>query len=66
VVSPVTSAIPCKEVDWKLSANAGGEMSIKFWKSAAVSLGQSATLYQYPKEGGTANWYMPSLAACKP
>jgi hypothetical protein len=66
VVAPVTSAIPCKEVDWKFSANAGGEMAIKFWKSAAVTLEQSATLYQYPKDGGTANWYMPSVAACKP
>jgi hypothetical protein len=67
VVAPTTSAIPCKEVDWKFSAGAGGEMSIKVFNSATVSLEQSVTLYQYPKDGGgTANWYMPSVAACKP
>jgi hypothetical protein len=41
-------------------------MAIKFWKSAAVTLEQSATLYQFPTNGDAAPWYTPMVAACKP
>jgi hypothetical protein len=65
VVAPTSSAIPCRNLDWKFSANAGGEMAIKFWKSAAVTLEQSATLYQFPTDGGVQPWYTPMVSACK-
>jgi len=61
VLSPSTSLVQCKEVDWKGTANVGGEIGIKVLGGLTVGLEQSATIQ---KKCGS--WYTPNVSSCSP
>ncbi|HSO32912.1 MAG TPA: hypothetical protein VLT33_10350 [Labilithrix sp.] len=58
-VASATALVPCRGLNWNLSASVGGEMSVKVFESVTINQQHKFEVYKAKKD-----FYDPDIAAC--